>query len=690
MTAPALAIVGCGAVTELCHLPALLLPDPPFRVAALVDRDPARTALIADALGYPVATFTDVRELPGPRPGAGSRRPGAVPSLPGASVPRIDAALVATGPGSQTTVAGILAAAGIPVLLEKPVALTASDLGPLLASGVPVIPAHVRRFYPATPWVAQLLASGRLGRLLRVRWREGAAYAWPAAGPSAFAPGPGGGVLADLGPHVLDLLGCWLGGPAELLSHRDNTGPGRLHAESGFDQNVRGAASEVELRLAVGAVTAEVTLSRLRALANQIVLEGTDATLTIGTERAAGYEISGPAPSRGRIPATDPALLTRAGLFRHQLVRFARTIHGPPSPATEVPVAATLGEAAATVDLIARCRPAGGLPRPWEPSRRTSTARSGSPSGGRVAVTGAGGFIGGHVVEYLLDSGVPEVVAVVRTHARRARLAHRAPDRLRFVTADIRDAGALTAAFRGCDAVVHTVYGSHGEPGERWTVTVDGTAAVLAAAAQAGVRRLVHLSSAAVYRAGTGPALTEDSPPLVPEPGDLSYAAQKAAADTLVTEGGPGGVEVVRLQPAAVYGPMGPVWTIRPLRRLREDNACLPGGGGGTCDVVHVHDVASAVAHLLTAPAVAGSRFLLTGPETTSWGDYYDRYRDLLGLPRLDLPDSPAWADRDRELFGRRTTVDASRLAGTGFRPRIGLDEGMASVSGWASWAGLT
>ncbi|GGN76602.1 hypothetical protein GCM10010112_48910 [Actinoplanes lobatus] len=640
-----LALVGCGAVTELCHLPALLSPDPPFRVTALVDRDPSRLRAVAGALGHPVDVFADVGELPG----------------------RVDAALVATGPASHAAIAGRLAAAGTPVLVEKPVALTVPALAQLRTSGTPVVPAHVRRLYPATGWVAAQLASGRLGRLRRIRWREGAVYAWPAASPFTFSPGPGGGVLADLGPHILDLLAHWLGGPGEPLSYADNSDGG--------------AASEAELRLAFGDVTAEVTLSRLRTLENRIVFEGTAGTLTVGTERAASQTIDGQPPEP--VPAPDPALLTRAGLFRHQLVLFGRGIQGEP-----VPELATLADAEATVALLDRCRPTSRVARLWEPAE---PPRPSPPLGTmRVAVTGANGFIGAHVVEHLLDAGAREVVAVTRTHAGRARLAHRAPGRLRFARADTRDAVALEEAFRGCDVVVHAVYGSRGEPAERWSVTVDGTAAAVTAATRAGARRVVHVSSAAVYRTDSGPVLTEDSPALEPAPDDLSYAAQKAAAERLALHRAGGPAEVVCLQPAAVYGPFGPVWTVRPLRLLRADNACLPSGGGGTCDVVHVHDVAGAITHLVTAPAVDGRRFLLAGPAATTWGDYYDRYRDLLGQTQLDLPDSANWPQREREFFRRVTRIDGTRLAETGFRPAITLDEGLATVAAWSRWAGLS
>jgi nucleoside-diphosphate-sugar epimerase len=133
---------------------------------------------------------------------------------------------------------------------------------------------------------------------------------------------------------------------------------------------------------------------------------------------------------------------------------------------------------------------------------------------------------------------------------------------------------------------------------------------------------------------------------------------------------------------------------MRPLRRLAEDNTALPSGPSGFCDVVHVHDVADAIAFLASAPDAPGHRFLLSGPRSTTWGQFYDYYRDMLSLPRLSLPrlslpTSAAWAERDQRFYAGSPPVDTSRLAGLGFRSQIDLDSGMDHLAHWARWAGL-
>jgi nucleoside-diphosphate-sugar epimerase/predicted dehydrogenase len=653
-------------VTELCHLPALA-GGTPFQVTALVDRVPEhaeRTAELhrrlqkakgRDEQATPVCA-TDVTDV----------------------LDAIDVAIVATAPGSHANLAIQLALAGKHVLLEKPIAATVGECVAIrdasASTGVTVLPAHVRRFYPVAAWVGQRLALGDLGTVRRVRWREGVGYGWPAVTTFTFEAGAGGGVLADLGPHVLDLLGHWFG--ALELQHSE-------------DNSAGGVDSEARLKLRAGATGIEVELSRLRDLENTVTVEGTQATLRVDTQRVASYQWwtgDGILREQSNVPAAFPATLTREGLFHHQLVEFDRALRRQPN------AAATFADATATVTLLERCREqrVHTLTRPWEPRTAQPTRRNQLAGARRVAVTGATGFIGLHVVDRLLRDDVTSVVALARTPDKQARVSHADRARLDIVRADLLgDSTVLTKAFNGCDVVVHAAYGNTGEAALRWAVTVDGTAAVLAAASKAGVRRLVHVSSVSVYDAAAVTVIDEDSPLLETDPRDLSYAQQKLAAERLVLDSTDDRIEVVCVEPTVVYGPWGPLWTMRPLRRLAEDNTALPSGPSGFCDVVHVHDVADAIAFLASAPDAPGHRFLLSGPRSTTWGRFYDYYRHMLSLPRIWLRDSAAWAERDRRFYAGSPPVDTSRLAGLGFRSRIDLDSGMDHLAHWARWAGL-
>ncbi|MGW4130912.1 NAD-dependent epimerase/dehydratase family protein [Amycolatopsis japonica] len=656
-----LGIVGCGAVTERCHLPALVSGEP-FRLTVLADSVGAHATRAAEQ-------YRRLRAAEGLETGPAPLCTQDIAGVLG----EIDAAIVATGPASHASIAAMLARAGKHVLLEKPIVRTVEECAEVRAAasagGAVVVPAHVRRFFPVAYWLKQKLELGWFGTVRRVRWREGFEYGWPVTSPFTFDVEAGGGVLADLSPHVADLLTYWFGRTIELVRCTDN-GAG-------------GVDTEVRLELRAREVDIDIELSWLRRLENRITVEGSAAMVSVGTARAASYvahNAAGVLVGEGEVPALGPARLTREGLFHGQLVEFDRALRGKDT------AVATLAEAEAGVRLAQRCREqrVPSLPRPWETRRSTVSRRM-----RRVAVTGATGFLGAHVVDLLLRDAKTTVVALGRSLPKWARLAHGDSDRLEFLRPDILDAGVLADALRGCDVVVHTVYGSDNDRARRWSVSVDGTKAVLTAARKAGVRRMVHVSSMSVYDSSAATTLTEDSALIAAEPGNLSYAQQKLAAEQLVLETTGDPLEVVCVQPTVVYGPGGPLWTVRPLRTLREDNDCLPSGAGGVCNAVHVHDVAEAILFLTEASGTHGRRLLLSGPEPATWGAFYDHYRTMLQLPRHGLAESANWPDADRTFYAGTAMVDTTRLTALGFRPRLSLADGMDQVAAWATWARL-
>jgi nucleoside-diphosphate-sugar epimerase len=102
-----------------------------------------------------------------------------------------------------------------------------------------------------------------------------------------------------------------------------------------------------------------------------------------------------------------------------------------------------------------------------------------------------------------------------------------------------------------------------------------------------------------------------------------------------------------------------------------------------------VHDLADAIQFAATAPGVDHLQLLVSGPETIGWGAYFDAHRQLLGIAPPDFYDSEEVPGEDRALYASPVVVSTERLAGLGFRPRIGIADGMAQVAEWAVWARL-
>lgn len=151
----------------------------------------------------------------------------------------------------------------------------------------------------------------------------------------------------------------------------------------------------------------------------------------------------------------------------------------------------------------------------------------------KALVTGGAGFIGSHLSEALCRRGVRVVVLDNLTAGSTANLAWRQPgDELEFIPGDVADRATVRRAVAGCDWVFHeaalvSVPQSVAQPLESHRDNLTGTLEVLAAARDAGVKRLVFASSSAIYGDSEAPRKQECQPPSPLTP----YALQKYAAE---------------------------------------------------------------------------------------------------------------------------------------------------------------
>src|SRR3954470_24201777 len=142
----------------------------------------------------------------------------------------------------------------------------------------------------------------------------------------------------------------------------------------------------------------------------------------------------------------------------------------------------------------------------------------------RILVTGAGGFIGGRIVEVLHELKPGSVRAGVRRWSSAARIG-RLP--VEIVQCEIGSAESVRSAMQGVTAVVHCARGDA-------ATNIEGTRIVLEEALRAGVRRIVHLSSVAVFGRQEG-SLSEASPAT---PGADAYGSSKVKTEELCAEYG--------------------------------------------------------------------------------------------------------------------------------------------------------
>ena len=235
------------------------------------------------------------------------------------------------------------------------------------------------------------------------------------------------------------------------------------------------------------------------------------------------------------------------------------------------------------------------------------------------AVIGAGGFIGSRIVEILhLDRRVP-VRPVVR---RASSLVLSSRFGLEGRVADACDEQALVAALEGCESGVHAIAG---DP----RTIVQSVAPVYRAAAAAGCRRVVYLSSAMVHGQSPGPAVDERTPVKKRQP--IAYNGAKVRAEqTLFALRRAGSVEAVALRPGIVFGPRSS-WIGGFADALLAGHAFLVSGGRGVCNALYVDNLVHAVELAAASEKADGEAFLIGENERMTWHDLYRPIVDALG-----------------------------------------------------------
>ena len=273
-----IAIVGCGAVAN-AHLP-VVAESSRSEVTVLVDRALDRAQEMADANGveHAVANYNDI-------------------------VGRADAAIIALPHHLHAAAAIDLLRKGVHVLVEKPMGMTTDECDRMIRTADEnksiLTVGLVSRWLGVARYVKELIDRGVIGYVKRFDVREGTIYDWPVASDFMFRREMGGGVLADTGAHVLDLLLWWLGDYASVEYSDDAAG---------------GVEADCELRLSMkGGAKGIVQLSRTRELRNTWILEGERGTLEVTrrfdadfrwTIRGVGVDLAGGFKKAGA--AEDP------------------------------------------------------------------------------------------------------------------------------------------------------------------------------------------------------------------------------------------------------------------------------------------------------------------------------------------------------------------------------------------------
>ena len=295
----------------------------------------------------------------------------------------------------------------------------------------------------------------------------------------------------------------------------------------------------------------------------------------------------------------------------------------------------------------------------------------------KILITGGSGFIGSHIVELYQDKAVEiRVLDNLRTGYRHNL------DGLRhtFIEGSITDRELVKKAVEGVDYIFHlaalvSVPESMAKPGECVDINVHGLLNVLEEASDAGVKKLVFASSAAIY--GDNPTVPKLES-MLPEP-KSPYAITKLDGEYyLGMFQNEGKLETAAIRFFNVFGPRqdpkGAYAAAVPIfieKAVRGEDITIFGDGGQTRDFIYVKDIAGALAFAVETPGVTGVFNAGYGGQITI-NDLAD------GLIKAAGSDSRIIHAAERAGDVRHSRASADKLRAAGWIPRHSLDEGLA------------
>jgi dihydroflavonol-4-reductase len=253
-----------------------------------------------------------------------------------------------------------------------------------------------------------------------------------------------------------------------------------------------------------------------------------------------------------------------------------------------------------------------------------------------VAVTGASGMLGVYICRALLHQGA-KVRGVVRNPKKAAFLGK---EGVVFAKADLKDRAALTQAFQGVDVIVSNAaqysLGSMRNWEKNYAANKEGTENVYIAAQEAGVKRIIHISTFGIYKLKPGTALREEAPQKNGVKGEGgAYRATKQMSEAMAWEfARKYHLDLTTLRPSGIYGARDPNF-IPLIRKFMKWPLLLAPMKG--FPIGYAGDIANAVVGALRNDVSIGEAYN-TGGDDTSFYSFFKAWKEVTGKGPLLIP----------------------------------------------------
>jgi nucleoside-diphosphate-sugar epimerase len=199
-----------------------------------------------------------------------------------------------------------------------------------------------------------------------------------------------------------------------------------------------------------------------------------------------------------------------------------------------------------------------------------------------------------------------------------------------MIPGDVLNKSSIEEGMEGCNIIFHCAYGNTNDSTLNSQINEIGTTNVCETALKRRVKKLVHISSVAVYGSNPPAEVNEKTPIAF---SDDDYGNSKIRAEIICHKYIAKGLPITIIRPTIVFGPFSPIWTIGIIKRILGGAWETVEGINGLCNPVYIDDLVDSLFLSINSDKTVGQIFIVSGEKPITWNQYFSTHIRLTNSP---------------------------------------------------------